>query len=209
MPEMIAQRLVLFLFVITVLQHSAFSQDSPYPFVHKEYFHEPIFENGQIRVLNVSASRGDTTAFHRHCYPILYITLKGTMVSLKEPSSKWKEVELPAGWIGHDLYQNDSCYVHRFAISGDGNLHIVAIEALEESEPISLGFAPTYMDEGFSVFEIDSSHLTEVTKSQIPIILIDRACSSKCKVKVIRSKKLSNRVLKKHKGYAVFFQEQL
>jgi hypothetical protein len=39
--------------------------------------------------------------------------------------------------------------------------------------------------------------------------MIDRACSSKCKVKVIRSKKLSNRVLKKHKGYAVFFQEQL
>jgi hypothetical protein len=207
MPEMNARRFTFFLTLIYSIWNPLCGQSSAYTLVHEEDHHIPIFQNDQIRVLNVRASQGDTTAFHRHCNPILYITLEGTTVSLKEPTTSWKKTELPSGWIGQDIYHSDSCFVHRFAIPGQGRLHIVAVEALKHTEEVSLSTDPIHSEEGFSVYEIGLSHLGEMIEVSIPIILVETSCNRECKVEVINSEKLSKELLQKHNAYAVFFKK--
>jgi len=209
MPEMNALRIVFFLVLGSAICNSLHGQNTAYVPVHEEAYHVPIFENDQIRVLNVRASQGDTTAFHRHCNPILFITLEGTTVSLKEPTKSWIQAELPKGWIGQDIYQSDSCFAHRFAIPNKGRLHIVAVEALKKIENVALSSTPIHSEEGFSVYAIELSHLSEIEQISIPIILVEDVCEDECSVTVVSSGKLSNKLLKKHKAYAVFFEKKV
>ena len=205
MPENTRKAFVFFL-LMTLLCHTIYSQSEDYPFVHEEEFHQPIFENDQIRVLNVRASYGDTTAFHRHCNPILYVAIEGTTVSLKEPTNSWKKAELPKGWIGQDIFQSDSCFVHRFAIPVEGRLHIIAVEALKNTDEISLSSAPIHREEGFSVYKIELPQLGEIDQISIPIIMVESSCKGECKVEVIDSNKLSKELLQKQKAFVVFFE---
>jgi len=206
MPEKNALRIVFFIVLGSLSCSSLYGQSTAYVPVHEEYYHVPIFESDQMRVLDVRAYQGDTTAFHRHCNPIIYITLAGTTVSLKEPRKSWVQAELPEGWIGQDIYQSDSCFTHRFAIPDERRLHIVAVEALKNTDHVSLSSAPVHSEEGFSVFEIGLPQLSEIKQAAIPIIVMDSPCSEECEVDVIDSKELSKQLLKKHKAYAVFFE---
>ncbi|MCZ4408825.1 hypothetical protein O3Q51_08405 [Cryomorphaceae bacterium 1068] len=205
MPENTRMPFIFFL-VITFSSNNAFSQSDKYPLVHKEEFHQSIFENDQLRVLNVRASNGDTTALHRHCNPILYLTLQGVTVSLEEPAQPWKNVKLPTGWIGQDIYKSDSCFVHRFAIPEEGRLHIVAVEALKNTDAISFSSDPIHNENGFSVYKIELAQLAEVARLSIPIILVESSCDEECSVEVVSSNMLSKRKLQKHTAYAVFFK---
>jgi hypothetical protein len=207
MPENTRMAIVFFL-VITLSGINAFSQSDKYPLVHEEEFHRPIFENDQIRVLNVRASKGDTTALHQHCNPILYLTLEGTTVSLKEPSESWKSANLPTGWIGQDIYKSDSCFVHRFAIPEEGRLHIVAVEALKNTDVISFGFDPIHSENGFSVYKIELAQLAEVALTSIPVILVEFSCIGECNVEVVSSNKLSEWKLHKNTAYTVIFANE-
>lgn len=199
--------IVFFLLAMTLFAYSAHSQATHYPFVHQEFFHKPIFENDQMRVLNVLASQGDTTAFHKHCHPILYITVQGAWVSLKEPKGKWKEVQLPTGWIGQDIYAPDTCYVHQFSVIGEKDLHIVAIEALRDSKPQNFSFAPAHREDGFTLFEIDLLHLPEIVRTAVPVILVETASEGQGKVDVIGSDQLTKKLLRQKNAYAVFFEK--
>ena len=203
---MAALRIVFFVVFDFLIWNPLYGQDDAYVPVYEETHHAPIFHNDQIRVLNVRASGGDTTAFHRHCNPILYITLEGTTVSLKEPAQSWKSAKIPAGWIGHDIYKSDSCFVHGFAIPDKGRLHIVAIEVLKNTDVIPISSIPIYNEGGFSVYKIELAQLPEVVKVSTPIILAETFCSGECKAKVIDSSKLSKVLLKEYRAYAVFFE---
>jgi len=206
MPEKSSREFVFFLLIINLLPISVSGQNSNYPPVHKEYYHTPVFENDQIRVLNVSASTGDTTALHRHCNPILYLTISGATVGLKEPSGPWRNVELPTGWIGQDIYHSDSCFVHQFAVIGEESLQIVAIEALANAKPLPFSFEPVHREEGFTLFEIDIYMLQEITRYSIPIILVEPA--SENRVDVIHSDQLTKEAILEGKAYAVFFEDR-
>ena len=141
----------LFLWVIPSISSA---QNASFPLVHEEPYHQPIDENEFFRLLHVTAERGDTTEFHRHCNPILYLTLNGTKLSLQEPRKNWIDTELPDGWVGHDIYSLDSCYVHRFVVRGDKSLEILAFEALKYSVPKSNEELAGYSADGFTLIEI-------------------------------------------------------
>ncbi len=129
--------------------------------VYEEDHHVPIYENGAWRILNVTCDPMDTTDFHRHCHPILYLTLLGTHVSLQEPHSEWKQVILPTNWIGHDIYSIDSCYIHRFSVSGETGIHILAFEALSESVTSTKTGDIMYDDGGFSLIMLRREDISQ------------------------------------------------
>jgi len=208
MPEMTAHKFVFFLLTSSLMLSELQGQISTYPFVHEEIHHKPVFENPSLRVLNVSASKGDTTALHRHCHPILFITAKGATVSLREPQGEWVEAVLPTGWIGQEIYTPDTCYVHQFSVIGKKGLQIVAIEALSDSKPPLLSLEPAYREDGFTLFEIESSHLQEIASGSIPIILVENSDENQGKVEVVSSDHLTKKVMVQRSAYAVFFQKQ-
>lgn len=48
--------------------------------VHEEPIHAPKFQNDQIRILNVKLAPGDTTQYHIHHTPSIFIYFTGTAV---------------------------------------------------------------------------------------------------------------------------------
>lgn len=202
---MTAKGIAFFMLLGSLISNPLFGQNTVYPLVHDEVHHVPIFENDQIRVLDVRASNGDTTDLHQHCNPILYITIKGATVSLKEPNGEWKQVVLPTNWIGQDIYKNDSCFVHQFAVASEEGLQIVAVEALSNTNFDFLPVKPVYQDEGFSLYEVGIAQLVEVIEYDIPIILIESTCADHCKLQVTTSRELSSKSLKENRAYAVSY----
>jgi hypothetical protein len=96
--------------------------------VHQEPQHKPIFENEAIRVLELKFSPGDTSLFHLHDTPILYITLSDTKMWLQEKREDGRTVKLPSGWTGSDFYNSDTTLIHRIANVGDSVLHWIAVQ---------------------------------------------------------------------------------
>ncbi|MEM9050479.1 MAG: hypothetical protein AAGC47_00370 [Bacteroidota bacterium] len=175
-----------------------------YPFVYRESHHQMIYEDSLMRVLDVFASNGDTTLFHQHCNPILYITIHGEEVGLLEPNGKWKHVPLPTDWIGHNIYSGDSCFVHKFTVSGETYLQILAVEAKRQFEPVKGLGNPKY-DEDFVVYDWSNSDEIEKVNLDSPVLLVEKNCEGKCQVSVTSS--LENVVLENFKVYSVGFKK--
>jgi len=169
------------------------------PHVYEESHHELIYEDSLMRVLNVFAQKGDTTLFHIHCDPIVYITLHGTEVSLQQPNGIWKNVLLPTDWIGHDVYHIDSCFTHRFTVAGEGHLQILAIEAKTKFASQQSLNQIKYNDE-FRINELENFY----NSTDLPIIFVEKNCDGKCDIKVIKInqiKRIEN--LSEHRMYSV------
>lgn len=207
MPEITTRR-IYFILLSTFFSVSLLhAQDIATPMVHQEHFHTPVYQNDTIRVLNVCASPGDTTAFHRHCLPILYFTLNGTEVSLQEPLGEWQNVELPTNWCGHDTYWTDSCFTHRFSVVGKDSLQLIAVEGLLEGVAPKFGFEPAYSGGGFSLFRILPQQWSEVTSVSVPLVLVAQDCETFCDVFVIDSARLTLNQLRDNKVLAIFYSQ--
>jgi hypothetical protein len=149
-------RAFIFLFLALMSSYSIWGQD--YVAVFEEAHHIPVFENSRQRILHVKALPADTTELHRHCHPILYLTLQGTTVNLREPQTKWREVKLPKGWVGHDTYHQDSCFVHQFTVVDEGPLEIIAFEAIEKTGEVNANIQPIYDAGGFKLYRLSSKN---------------------------------------------------
>lgn len=127
-----------------------------HPDVHEEPYHVPLYEWDCLRFLNVRAKPGDTTAYHVHRNPIIYLTMEGAEVWLDDVGKKPRVVPLPEGWVGSDAYGGTDTLLHRFAVRGEKELHILAVEftgicSLEVKKPLA---APFYSDNGFAVYAV-------------------------------------------------------
>lgn len=127
-----------------------------YPEVSEEPYHKPIFEHGCFRYLSVRANPGDTTGYHVHRNPILYLTIQGTEVWLDDAGREPRTAALKTGWVGSDGYENGDTLLHRFAAIGDTPLRIVAVERIGPCT--NFDHPPTdpfYQKHGFSVYSMD------------------------------------------------------
>ena len=174
-----------------------------YPLVYQESFHQMIYEDSSMRVLDVFASAGDTTLFHQHCNPILYIAIHGEEIGLLQPNGSWKHVSLPTDWIGHNIYSSDSCFVHKFTVCGETYLQILAVEAKQEFEPVQ-GLDKAKYDENFVVFDWSNPDTTENIHLNSSILLVEKNCERKCQVSVRNS--LENVVLENFNIYSVGYK---
>jgi len=202
--QTVAKPLIFFTVCTLFSIGDAWCQDQNFPLVHQEQFHKPLYEDETIRLLDVRASKNDTTSFHMHCLPILYITLAGTEVALQTYTDQWKRVSLPTGWIGHDIYHRDSCFTHRFSVVGESSLQIAAIEFKKNSTWSALNMEAEYQSEDFTLIKLDRSK--DLTKAHWPVIAWENDCQGACEVKVIDNQKLSDKDFEKYKLYQINYK---
>lgn len=183
----------------------ASAQRDAFPLVHREPFHKPLYQDETIRILDVSAEKNDTTSFHLHCLPILYITLSGSQVALQTYENDWKRVTLPTGWIGHDIYDSDSCFTHRFSVVGESMLQIVAVEVLQRSKWKPINSEVVYKEGGFSLIRLENYQVTNETDNSCPIILLEKECMGHCKIRVTEIKDLTREDFDNYTPYQVNF----
>ena len=98
--------------------------------VQQEPYHRPVYQDGEIRILEVKLAPGDTSLFHRHDHNIFYCTLHGTRMWLQKENGKSRVAKLPTGWMGDDTAYHINPLVHRIANIGRDSLSLLAVESL-------------------------------------------------------------------------------
>lgn len=98
--------------------------------VHKEPRHRPVFENNKIRILDVLLPVGDTTQYHIHHTPSLFIyfsnTSTGSQLQGHQPSSG-RSVE---GTLRFENLAEPNVRIHRVWNIDTIALHVMDIELL-------------------------------------------------------------------------------
>lgn len=143
---------VLFILMMTPILVSESHAQRVLP-VHEEPFHKPIFEIDAYRILQVTLHPGDTSDFHLHSSPILYISLDESPVYLNDKGELPRTVTLPNGWIGSDFYSESEFLVHRIAPAGKLPLRVLAFQIKEHltlsQDSIASDF--DFQENGFTV----------------------------------------------------------
>ena len=128
------------------------------------------------------------------------------MHNLNEPKKEWTSVELPTGWIGHDIYSSDSCFAHRFGVTGKNSLQIIAVECLMPMNKPRLSFSPIYESNGFTVYRLHRKNLNEIRslEPQTPVIIAKRSGSADYSLRVVGNEKILSENLSDSSAYLVF-----
>lgn len=59
--------------------------------VYKEPRHRLVYEKGDIRIINVSIPAGDTSLYHHHQNPTLFVMLSGALMRNQNLGGKWTD----------------------------------------------------------------------------------------------------------------------
>jgi mannose-6-phosphate isomerase-like protein (cupin superfamily) len=57
--------------------------------VHHEPHHRQVFQHGPMRILDLQIPPGDTSWFHRHEWPVLYVTLSSSASRMQNLGEEW------------------------------------------------------------------------------------------------------------------------
>lgn len=144
-----------------------------HPEVHEEPYHRPFYQWDCLRFLQVKASPGDTTAYHIHRNPILYICLEGAELWLDDAGREPRVLELAKGWVGSNTYGGQDTLLHRFAVRGSSDLRILAVERTGLCTTYATpGDLPFYSRDGFRLYAIDrQTYISREYYAQYPAII--------------------------------------
>jgi quercetin dioxygenase-like cupin family protein len=121
---------VLFIAAVLLLSLTAMSQVQ----VSKEPRHVPVIENEYIRLLDVRLPPGDTTFYHIHSTPSLFIILTDTWTASQTQGEQWSRSKSATGQIWYRSFQPDSL-IHRVANIDSTIFHVNDIEILSSFRP--------------------------------------------------------------------------
>lgn len=130
-------RLLLFFFLVffstrTFAQKVVEVRDEPY--------HKPVFQNDVIRLLNVVIPPGDTSLYHRHQLPSLFVFLEETKIGMQDLGQAPGQMVTTLGQTWFSGYEKGP-HIHRAWTTDERvNLHAIDIEILKfnpnDSDPI-------------------------------------------------------------------------
>lgn len=116
------------LFLLVLIAKSGISQSQV--LVHEEPRHHPVFQNKAIRVLNVLLPPGDTSQYHIHHTPSLFIFFTGTTTGSQ---LKGKEAMAGKSTVGSILFENlasPNIRTHRVWNTDSDTFHVMDVELL-------------------------------------------------------------------------------
>ena len=111
--------------------------------VHEEPRHRPVFQNSKIRILNVLLPPGDTTLYHIHHTPSLFIFLTSTAIGSQLQNGSPTQGKSVSGIFLFENLAPPNIRIHRVWNSDKDTLHVMDIELLSKDsaftlEPINL-----------------------------------------------------------------------
>lgn len=100
----------------------------------KEPRHKKVFENKYIRLLDVWMQPGDTSMFHIHSTPSLFLHFTNTAVCVQIKGKAWTKNKNTAGNASYTSFVNDTL-VHRVSNCDTVPFHVTDIEILSANKP--------------------------------------------------------------------------
>ena len=96
--------------------------------------HKKTIENKYIRVLDVWIKPGDTTLFHIHSTPSLFLHFTNTVVCSQAKGKAWEKGENKEGEADYVSFKNET-WVHRVNNCDTVPFHVTDIELLSPYKP--------------------------------------------------------------------------
>jgi hypothetical protein len=148
---------VLLLLIIS-FSITAFSQVP----VREEPRHKPVLQNKYIRLLDVWLPAGDTTMYHIHSTPSLFVVLTNTLTASQTSGGQWVSDRSNAGKTWYRSFVNDTL-VHRVANIDTAAFHVNDIEILSSFDTTAqrapLSFPVLYENERAIAYHVNSNSL--------------------------------------------------
>jgi hypothetical protein len=105
--------------------------------VNQEPSHHPVFQNQYLRLLDVRLNPGDTTQFHIHAIPSLFLHLSNTNVSSQIMGEEWIRDRNETGKTWYRSFAPD-ILVHRVTNCDTVPFHVTDLEILSSFDTTTL-----------------------------------------------------------------------
>lgn len=102
--------------------------------VSKEPFHKNVLENKYIRLLNVWMQPGDTSLFHIHSTPSVFLVFTTTNIVSQLKGGEWEKSIFETGSSWYRSFFKDT-QIHRVGIIDTVPLHVTDVELLSSFNP--------------------------------------------------------------------------
>ncbi len=171
------KRTIALLFV-QVLVYAAFAQEVP---VSKEPRHHPVFENNKVRILNVLLPPGDTSLYHLHSTPSVFISLSTTKTAAQLKGGQPSPFGLSTqGNIWFENLSPPHTRIHRVWNEDTSTFHVVDVELFTtdspfHNKPLSMSHSRPITDTAWvRVYriELDKNENTELSKNNDSFVLL-------------------------------------
>lgn len=98
--------------------------------VHEEPRHQPVFQNKDIRILNVRVAPADTSLYHMHNTPSFFIRLTNTITGSQVQGEAKKAGKSQSGEIRFENLAPPNNRVHRVWNADKDTFHVMDVELL-------------------------------------------------------------------------------
>lgn len=143
--------------------------------VREEPFHKPVLENEYFRLLDVWIQPGDTSLYHIHSTPSLFLYLSDTKVCVEEKGKDWISDVTKTGYSWYRSFDPDSL-VHRVANCDTVPLNVIAVELLSTYHPEDastlkpLPLTLLYENEKVFAYQLSEADLKEHITTRGPML---------------------------------------
>lgn len=159
--------------LVAILLHCSSATTAQVP-VSKEPMHKKVIENKYIRLLDVWIKPGDTSQFHIHSTPSLFLYFTNTTVCSQIKGKVWITGKNVAGNASYRSFDNDTL-VHRVSNCDTVPFHVTDIEILSSYKPGTvlepLPFTVLFDNEKAITYRLSNSSLTnQIISGRGPIV---------------------------------------
>ena len=98
--------------------------------VHEEPRHQPVFQNKDIRILNVRVAPADTSLYHMHNTPSFFIRLTNTITGSQVQGETKKTGQSQSGEIRFENLSPPNNRIHRVWNADKDTFHVMDVELL-------------------------------------------------------------------------------
>ncbi len=160
-----------FLFTTLLLISSALTAQVP---VREEPFHQNVLENKYLRLLDVWIKPGDTTLYHIHSTPSLFLHFTNTVVCSQAKGEAWVKGKNKEGEADYVSFKNET-WVHRVSNCDTISFHVTDIELLSSWKPNTplqlLPFTVLFNNEKAVAYKLTQSSFTnQIISNRGPMV---------------------------------------
>lgn len=169
----ILKQIIVVLCGIVLVNTSAIKAQVP---VRDEPRHHPVFQNKYIRLLDVWIPPGDTSLFHIHATPSLFVILSNAMTGSQIKGENWVKAQNYAGTAWYRSFTPDTL-IHRVSNLDTVPYHVNDIELLsiynnkQAIKHTPLPFTQLFSNERAIAYRLtESSFKKQIIKNRGPLL---------------------------------------
>jgi hypothetical protein len=144
--------------------------------VSKEPLHKKVLENKYIRLLDVWIKPGDTSLFHIHSTPSVFLIFTTTTYAAQEKNKDWTTAKVVPGYSWYRSFYKDT-QVHRVANIDTAVFHVTDVELLSAYKPTeqreALPFPLLYENKKVFAYQLTDSSFSDHRMSKRGPLIIE------------------------------------